>query len=93
MRKHGMTQKELHRSVQVHSRGPSQRPLYSRTLLEQFKPGVSNGVQTLRVQSTQIWSILRTPECTSIRGLMVSIRWYLAFLKGQLGGAAIWYFY
>ena len=27
------------------------------------------------------------PQCTSIKGLMVSIRWYLGFLKGQLGGA------
>ena len=28
-----------------------------------------------------------TPQCTCIKGLMVSIRWYLGFLTGQLGGA------
>ena len=27
------------------------------------------------------------PQCTSSKGLMVSIRWYLGCLKGQLGGA------
>ena len=27
-----------------------------------------------------------TPQWTSIQGLMVSIRWYLGFLQGQLGG-------
>ena len=27
---------------------------------------------------------------TSIRGLMVSISWYMGYLKGQLGGAGIW---
>ena len=27
------------------------------------------------------------PQCTSIKGLLVSIRWYLGFLKGQLAGA------
>ena len=26
------------------------------------------------------------PQCTSIKGLMVSIRWYLRCLKGKLGG-------
>ena len=25
------------------------------------------------------------PQCTSIKGLMISIRWYLGFLEGQLG--------
>ena len=28
-----------------------------------------------------------TPLCTSIKGPMVSTRWYLGCLKGQLGGA------
>ena len=28
-----------------------------------------------------------TPQCTSIKGFMVSIRWCLGFLKGELGGA------
>ena len=27
-----------------------------------------------------------TPQCTSIRGLVDSIRWYLGYLKGQSGG-------
>ena len=27
------------------------------------------------------------PQCTSIKGLMVSITGYLGYLKGQLGGA------
>ena len=26
-----------------------------------------------------------TPQCTYIKTLMVSIRWYLGFLEGQLG--------
>ena len=26
-----------------------------------------------------------TPQCTSIKGLVVSIRWYLGFFKRQLG--------
>ena len=28
-----------------------------------------------------------TPRCTSIKGLMISIGWYLGFLNGRLGGA------
>ena len=28
-----------------------------------------------------------TPQCTSIKGLMVSSRWYLGCLRGYLGGA------
>ena len=28
-----------------------------------------------------------TPQCTSIQGLVVSIRWYLGFLERPLGGA------
>ena len=27
------------------------------------------------------------PQSTSVKGLMVSIKWYLGWLKGQLGGA------
>ena len=34
-----------------------------------------------------------SPQCTSIRGLIVSIRSYLGFLKGQLGSAGIWGLY
>ena len=30
-----------------------------------------------------------TPQCTSIKRLIVSIRWYLGSLKGQLGGAGL----
>ena len=30
--------------------------------------------------------VSQTPQCTSTKGLMVSIRWYLGFLQGQLGG-------
>ena len=34
------------------------------------------------------------PQCTTIKGLLVSIRWYLGFHNGQLGGpntgSAIW---
>ena len=29
----------------------------------------------------------KTPQCTSIKGLIVSIRWYLGYLKGYLGSA------
>ena len=31
--------------------------------------------------------ITYTPQCTSIKGLMVSIRWYFWCLEGWLGGA------
>ena len=32
-------------------------------------------------------NILDPPICSFIKGLMVSIGWYLGLLKGQLGGA------
>ena len=35
-------------------------------------------------------STLILPQCTSMRGLRVSIRWYLGSLKGWLGGAGTW---
>ena len=31
------------------------------------------------------------PQCSSIKGLMVSVRWYLGCLKVQLGGAGTFY--
>ena len=34
-----------------------------------------------------------TPRCTSIERLMVSIRRYLGFLKGQLGGVLVCSFF
>ena len=33
------------------------------------------------------WAHAYTPQCTSTKNLMVSIRWYLGFLNGQLGAA------